>query len=365
MLLKIFVFIVSIPSIVLASSISISVKYSEAANTFVIMDCVSGWWDKTFCQDEGGAYQRYWIDRFGLSPEEQALLKKYDALRQQYYKGLGLPKDDIGPYKDVLFAKKSGMNEDQIAPAFYGSDNLDQAFKKLEKILAKDDFEFLRNFYSHFKPKYEVLLKDSEPFKTKVEDLNKKIRNKNYSSFFSKISKYYSVDENMNYVVLYNWYPPLDRDSAFPADKFLVFQQNPKKHIKTKDEDVIFHEIVHTISARQPQKQKEAISNAFLKSCPSVNDKIVGQYRGRILEEPLAVAIGQIEFLKEFFPERLKLDSKLYNNPWISSFAKLVHPIVKDELMKNLNFSEETGKKLGFLCNEFFQASSFMESAQK
>jgi hypothetical protein len=366
MIKKIFLTLLVVwPNLAIASSISISAKYREAANTFVIMDCVSGWWDKTFCQDDGGAYQKYWTEHFGLTGEDQDLLKKYDSVRQRHYKGLGLPRDDFGPFKDGLFAKRTGISEDRLAPAFYSSDTLEQALEKLRTEVSQEDLGFLKSFYEHFKPKYQKLLRESEPFKKKAMELNRKLQNKKYAAFFSMISRYYSVSENMNYEVLYAWFPPLERDSASPTDKFLVFQQNPIKHIHSDDEDIVFHEIIHTLSARQPQKQKEEISKIFLEACPSLTEKFVGTNRGRILEEPMAVAIGQIQFLKETSPSRLKWDSKLYNNPWINVFAKLIHPVVEDDLTKKRQFSVETGKKLGFLCNEFFQASTLMSESQK
>jgi hypothetical protein len=147
------------------------------------------------------------------------------------------------------------------------------------------------------------------------------------------------------------WYPPLSKDFATPVDKFLVMQKNPIKHIDWPDEDIVFHEIVHTLSVRQPQKQKEEISNAFLDLCP-MKDKFPKLFGGNLLEEPMAVVVGQILFLKRFFPDRLKWDSKLYNDPWVSSFAKLIYPVVENEIERKQIFSVETGKKLGFLCKE-------------
>ncbi|MDO9183062.1 MAG: hypothetical protein Q7U04_11670, partial [Bacteriovorax sp.] len=359
MIKKIFLFLLLLfPLLGEAGSISISAKYSEAANTFVIMDCLSGWWDKTFCQDDGGEFQKYWAKRFGLTSEDRDLFKQYDVVRQKYYKGLGLPKDDIGPFKDGLFSKRSGITEDQIAPSFYSSDTLEQSYGKLEKVIKQEDLVFLKSFHKHFKVNYQILLSESEPFRNKTKELNRKLQDKKYADFFAKISRYYSVAENMKYEVLYTWFPPLDRDSASPTNSFLVFQQHPIKHIDSDDEDIVFHEIIHTISARQPQKQKEEISKTFLEACPNIKEKFIGLYRGRVLEEPMAVTIGQIIFLKKFFPKRLKWDSKLYNNPWISEFAKLIYPVIESELDQNNIFSVETGKKLGFLCNEFFQASN-------
>lgn len=351
-----------LPTLSNASSISISARYSEAANTFLIMDCLSGWWDRTFCQDKGGGVQEYWTKKFGLIAEDQILFKKYDDIRKRYYKGLGVAKDDIGPYADGLFAKKSGITEDLLAPLFYSSNNLQEALAKVKKLVSDDDFIFLQSFYEHYKTKYQVLLDESTPFKKKVQELNKKLQNKKYNKFFSQIANYYQVSENMKYEVLYTWFPPLESDSASPTNNFLIFQQNPIKHINSKDEDIIFHEIIHTLSARQSQKQKEEISKIFLDACPSVNNKSLAIYGGRILEEPMAVTIGQILFLKKFFPERLKWNSQLYNNPWISSFAKLINPIIEKELDQKLYFSVETGKKLGFLCNELFSAANFMNA---
>lgn len=353
------------PVFVQANPISISAKYSEAANTFTIMDCLSGWWDKGFCQDDEGAFQRYWVERFGLNKEDYDFFVEYDNFRQRYYKGLGLPKDEPGPFGDGLFSKKSGIAEDLIAPIFYSSSTVDQAFKKLEKIITQEDLKFLKDFYKRFESKYQLLLVESEPFKNKAIELNKKLQNKKFKKFFSKVTRYYSVSEKMNYEVIYTWFPPLDRDTASPTNSYLVFQQNPIKHIKSQDEDIVFHEIIHTISARQPQKQKEDISTAFLDMCPGIREKFIGVYRSRILEEPLAVAIGQIIFLREFYPDRLRWDSKLYNNPWISGFAKLIFPIIENELDQKLYFSTDTGKKMGFLCNEFFEANKLMNEMKK
>lgn len=365
MVKKLFFLLLILPITGFAGSVSISAKYREAANTYIIMDCLSGWWDKTFCQDDDGEFQRYWTERFGLSDEDREFFKKYDNFRHRYYKGLGLPKDKAGPFGDGIFSKTSGITEDLITPIFFGSDTLEQAYEKLKAIISEEDLTFLKSFYQRFQPKYQVLLNESEPFRKKTKELDRKLQNKKYKTYFSKITKYYSVSEDMKYEVLYTWFPPVDRDTASPTNSFLVFQQNPIKHIDSEDEDIVFHEIIHTISARQNQKQKEEISNVFLEVCPGIRDKFLGSCRIRVLEEPLAVVLGQILFLKEFFPTRLRWDFKLYNNPWISEFAKLISPVIEQELNQKLKFSVETGKKMGFLCNEFFEASKLMNESKK
>ncbi|MES2801348.1 MAG: hypothetical protein V4654_02550 [Bdellovibrionota bacterium] len=341
-----------------ASTVTITAKYREAANIFTIMDCASGWWDKSFCYDDGQIQEEF-KTRFGISDQDKTLFKKYDELRKKYYRGLGAPKEDTGPYSDGIFAKKSGIKEDLIAPAFYSSDKLDEALLKLKSVLSADDLDFLKSFYITFEPKYKTFLEESVPFKAAAAKLNKILSDKRFQKFYAKILDYYSVSEDLNYVVLFTWFPPLDHDSASPSDQFLILQKNPKKHIDWTDDDVVFHEIVHTVSARQPLKQKEDISKVFLKYCPIENK--FGKYKNtKALEEPMAVVIGQILFLKEFFPNRVRIDTKLYNDPWVSSFSKIIYPTIENDFKNNKKFSENTGEALGRLCEESFKAAKII-----
>jgi len=101
-----------------------------------------------------------------------------------------------------------------------------------------------------------------------------------------------------------------------------------------------------------------------LDACP-IDGKFPKEQKGKILEEPMAVAVGQVLFLKEFFPKRLRWDSKLYNNYWISSFAKLIYPVVEDDFAQKAFFSTKTAAKIGFLCNELLQTSGLLEQAKK
>lgn len=343
-----------------SAQVKISAHYREAADIFSTMDCVSGWWEGSFCSD-GDLFQKIWKERFGLSQEDQALFKQYDVVRSRYYRGKGAPKEDTGPYSDGLFAKKSGIAEDLLAPAFLSSSTIPEALKKLESVTNSEDLLFLKNFYQHFQPSYQKILNESGAFQKKVQTLNKQLRNPKYQKFFGKISQYYAVNEELSYEVLFTWFPPVPRDHASPTDRFLVLQQNPVEFLQDDDQDVVFHEIVHTLSARQPQEQKQEISKAFLSLCP-VENKFGKYQKGKILEEPLAVAIGQILFLKEFYPDKLKWDSKLYNNPWISAFGKNISPLIESELAKKKRFTESTGRKLGFLCSELLQASELLQN---
>ncbi len=339
--------------------VSIEAKYREAGNAFDILDCVSGWWDFSFCND-GGSYQEEWKKRFSISNDDKVLFNQYDALRKKYFQGLGLPKQEFIP-DDGIFAKRASLTEDLVAPAFYSSNSLDEAYSKLSKIIDEADLKFLQAFHNHFRPKLQTLLNESKAFKKAAESLNRELQDKRYQKFFKKVSSYYGIQLDIEYEVLFSWWPPIERDNASPTGQYLVLRKNPIKHLSWDDKDIVFHEVVHTISARQPQEKKYSLSKKFLENCP-VEARMP---RGHILEEPLAVAIGQIYFLSLFHPGSIRWESKLYSKPWISSFAKVIYPLIKEEIESGKKFSADTAAGLGKLCNEYLGAAETLKTAVK
>jgi hypothetical protein len=92
-----------------------------------------------------------------------------------------------------------------------------------------------------------------------------------------------------------------------------------------------------------------------LNLCP-LKEKFPPHFKTKLLEEPMAVVVGQVLFLKKFFPARIKWDAKLYGDPWVSSFAKIIYPVIENDFKEHRVFSVETGKSLGFLCGEIVRA---------
>lgn len=357
-MIRLIILLIILPVTVSAEKISITAHYREAANVFLIMDCVSGWWDKTFCYDDG-AYQLEWKKLFGISNDDFESFKKYDQIRKKYYRGMGASKEDAGAFDDGIFPKKAQINEDLLAPSFYGSAHLDEAYEKLTSIMSKDDLDWIKIFYKKFQPRYQKILDESKVFAAKAKIQSKALSNKRYSDFYTQILQYYGVLEKLQYEVIYTWFPPLNRDLAVPVDRFLVLSKNPTTQLNWNDEEVIFHEIVHTISVRQSQEQKEKLSKMLLASC-AIDQHFPKGKKNRILEEPMAVVLGQILFLEKFFPERLKLDSTLYRDRWVSDFAIKIYPTIKAEFESGKRFSVETIKKLVPLCNEQLKIADYL-----
>src|SRR5262249_13757064 len=136
------------------------VTYREAANVFEILDNLSNWWSGK-CDPE---YRAYWVERFGVTPEDEQRFASYKAIRKRYY--------DYGPSaeptppkpEDVLFAPRKPP--DRIAEAFYGAQTVAEALAALAAFTTVEDRTFLEQFYAAYRAQCQALLEESEAYAT-------------------------------------------------------------------------------------------------------------------------------------------------------------------------------------------------------
>jgi hypothetical protein len=328
------------------SIVSFEVTYSDVANTFDIIDNVSNWWPG-FCEEE---YRKYWERKHPVSEQDLKLFGEYKAIREKYYDVSDQSEPDPSKNRNGVFAFQSILTSDPIAEAFYNAKTWDDAFNSLSKKLSPDELNFLRLFYSVFSQKVQPLLEESKVFMRVAQSVRKKVRTKSSQDFFSKVANFYGVASTVNYSVQYVWWPPIDRTNASPTGRFLVMRYNPIKHLNDAeaDVDVAFHEVVHTISAMQTYEQKQSLSKAFLDKCP-----VQGRLKkSTLVEEPLAVIIGQAIYTKKFDPKNFSYTAKWYNEKWINLFSKLAYPYVSEAFQRGERLNEKMMANLGILCKD-------------
>ncbi len=337
------------------AAVSFKASYRESASRFQILDCVAQWWDH--CTDDG-EYRNEWIRRFGaLNDRDLELFENYKSLREKYLVS-GNGSSDPLLREDGFFARGSAAQEDPIQFIFFASPTPSEAFLKLEILVAPAELEWLKSFYDYFEPRTSVLLEESRaPFQKWASELTTRLAHPGYPRFFRKISAFFGVVADIEYEVLVTWWPPIRRNTASPVDRYLIFQKNPVIHMAENDLEIVFHEVVHTISARQPKAQKQELTRKFLGMCP-VKDRLK---RGTILEEPLAVALGQIAFLEKFEPKTLKFEKGLYRNAWISAFAKAIYPILKSEMHLGRSITHGFVEKAANQCEELVRAAELLK----
>jgi len=333
------------------AGVQIEVAYREPADIFDIMDSVSQWWPG-FTEVE---YQKYWDKKFGSDEKDKELFKKYGSFREKYYNDPDQKEKDPLKNRNGFFSTLGSINADPVAEAFYSSSSMAEAFGKLKKIITPKEFGFLKDFYKHFEPRYSQLTTESKKVFPKAVTLVKKSTSrKGIREYLERVADFYNVKVDVTYTVIYVWWPPLNRTYASPTGKYLVMRYNPIKHSKYDDSDIVMHEIIHTISAKQSLKQKKTLTKEFLNKC-SINGKMESL---RILEEPLAVIFGQMLFIKQFIPNKFRFDSNWYSKPWISMFAKLSMPVVEENFKAGKSINDNLIPRLSKICAEAVQVST-------
>ena len=159
------------------AGVTLSAAYSEAANVFQLLDCVSGWNREpgdadSGCEDDG-AYESDWRRRFGaFSADDEAALKGYRALRRAHVHDPDQEQDDPLKNRNGFFATKGAETADPVASAFYAADRLEDAYSQAAKTLSAGELASLRRFHERFREKVQVYLAESQPFKAAAAKLN-------------------------------------------------------------------------------------------------------------------------------------------------------------------------------------------------
>lgn len=314
---------------------SFQATYRETANLFHLLDCVSDW-NRSHCHDDG-AYRRDWEGRVGSKPDDAELFDGYSRIRQKYFR----LESNQG-----LFLSTSILEYDPLANSFYASDTLEGAMVRLQSLLAADELEFLRRFYAHFHERAQVYLADSAPFVQAATASNQTLQNPDYDSFFRDAARFYGVQSAPRFTSLLVWWPLPNRNNAIPSGEHLILRKNPGALSGSSDADIFFHETVHTLSARQTPGQKDALTAAFRSRC-SEHAQPNDTY---LLEEPLAVAIGQMLILKRSDPSRFTRENDWYQNAWVNRFAPAIFPEIEEAFSIGQNLDVALAQKLGDIC---------------
>ena len=338
------------------AKVKIEVQYSYSANFFDLMDNVSNWWEG-FTEAE---YQTEWQKKISsLTEKDKKYFDQYRNLRQNYYNDPDQKEKDPLINRNGFFSRVGAVTADPVAEVFYDSQTMEESLRNLSKLLKPEEVEFLRGFYSHFEKRAALFLKESEAFKKILPSLRKSLSGSQVEKYFSDVAAFYEVQPQLVYKVLFVWFPPIKRSTASPTGKYLIMRYNPVEDLEMakSDSDIAFHEVVHAISSQQPLEQKQKITQEFLKICP-VKDRLKPL---TILEEPLAVVFGQAIYLEKFNPQKLDLSKSLYNNPWISTYAKLLLPLLKVEVKTKKTINSGVIQKAASICKELVLASEKIE----
>lgn len=295
-----------------------AVHYRQAADVFELLDNVSDWWPGY----TDARYRSDWIRTIGLSAADDTLLSRYAKLRVRYFDKRGQSNEDPSTSEGGLFTARATLDADPVGDVFYRSATVSEALGRLDGRVAPDDMQFLRYFYAHFERRYLPLVTEHErAVQASLAETNRTLESSTFATWIGALERFFDVPiQEQRYDALYVWWPDSLRVVANPRGRFLVLRALIKPGEKLNVGDVVVHEAIHVIAARQTSVQKRSISDAFLRDCPPT--PAIG--RLSVIEEPLAVVFGNMLFTRTFRPDRYRYAKRWYGDESVDLYAKLL-----------------------------------------
>lgn len=215
----------------------------------------------------------------------------------------------------------------------------------------------LQAFYSHFRPEWETVLAEAQPLDSVAAEIRKQLECPATALYINRVQRFYGTSVNETYPVYVVWWPSVDSTAGKARSGSLYLQINPKDASGAADlSTIVFHELAHFISAHIPPERKEALSKAYLKTCPIPTETNYLAY----LEEPLAIAVGNAGYADFVSHRSLDLAAPWYFDPRSDLLAKLIWPEVRNKLETSSPISLETVSLTASFCARMREASHAM-----
>ena len=327
---------------------SVVVRYREVADVFEILDQVSAWWPEYV----DPAYRAAWTDGHLLQPDDSAFFARYAELRARHFDRAG--QDSHGNFREgsALFTSRSTLLADPVASAFYRSDSLPQALDQLRATLSVEETDFLRSFYAHFASRTSVLAAQTRSLTEGSRSATARtLEDPDVQQYLSLISAIFAPvtdasDGGASFTALYVWWPDTNQTAATPNGGALVLRVRPRAGEVVNSADVVAHETIHVFAARMNEARQQSLSELLLDGCHAP----ASLRRLAILEEPIATALGNIEFRRRFMPQRFSWSRRWYGDAWVNVYARLLQPLLVERLSTGVVLDARFANDAAALC---------------
>jgi hypothetical protein len=325
------------------SAQSITVLYREPAEAFEILDHVSEWWPGYV----EAAYRKHWVDSIGFRTGDSAVFARYAQLREKYFDKRG--QGNSAPRRDGsgLFTDRATLSADPVGAAFYRSETFDAAFDALRTVVTPDDLRFLRTFYARFRPRIVTMVAQTKSLTEASRVATAAtVASADVGAYLDQVRRLFGVDTATPFTALYIWWPDTLQRMASPNGRHLLLRVRPAPGETVNSADVVAHEAMHVLASLMPEVLQRDLSAALLDRCTVPS----GVRRLAVVEEPIATALGNIEFRRRFMPQRFAWGRRWYGDDWVDMSARLLYPVLTAALADGKPLGVAFGRDAGALC---------------
>lgn len=319
------------------AEVRLTIAYSESADLYQTMDNVALWWEGF----NDPRYRQSWEARFGWSEGDQAWANRYAEYRRRSFVD---PSQDLNVATSAhgLFASSisNAQGVDPLSDYFNAQPDVATALRNLETIMSAQDARIVRGFFRHFEPKWRAILAQSAPLEAYAAALRAKMNDAALSRYVDRIAQFYGANAHGEFRVYFTQLPPGVGTSANITSGNVLLLNSPLDVTFEQGEwdTIVAHEFAHYLSSQQPELRKRRLSDRFLAICTLP----AGGNRGWLIEEPLAVAVGQAAYSELVLGRALDPRSNWYFEPWIDVTARTLWPSVMAAIRSGTSLEELT-----------------------
>jgi hypothetical protein len=324
------------------------IVYSESANFFHLADQVALWHRSTTTQ-----FRDYWQERYGFAQADKRWFDGFASIRRKYNpEALTVVsgKDDVS---QNIFTEVD-LKNDPIVDAFFLSQSIPEALKRLDKIIPKEEIQFFREFFQHYNARFQDFQKDSQHYKSGLNALNLELAQFKFDQHLRRVESYFGLKKDAgqtpseryrNYLV---WWPPLARAELAQVGPYIVIRSHPTAHFDQLGAQVAIEGAVRATLRSLEHEQKLLLAQRFSHSC----EVELSSLTPRHLEIPLSLALSRMIFDEEQQKRQFVAAKEWSSDSLVSLMSKLLYPELKRSLFAKEAFAESTLPRAGLLCKE-------------
>lgn len=324
-------------------------SYNESSDVFTILDNLSEWHPNSKRE-----YRIAYQEKFGLKDKDIELFQIYRSFRLRFAKVNSNENSDGFSNYDI--------NLDLISKAFYESETVDEALRKLSKDLKKDDVVFLADFIKHFKPQVSEWVKESQAFKTKVKDLEKTFSKEMVQKTIKDAAKFLG-QKKVDFEIHLAWWPKNVSPVASFYGNHIVLHFNPIDQLRSLNSSVIVEASVAGLIRNLTENEKNNFSKSYFSAC-AIKTKFPGFPSDLYLERPLILALGHYYqgSLKE--KRAFNIFVKWDRNDFANLLGKDFFLLYTHALRNKVSFGADFSTSMGAACQSYVNAFEAMQGAK-
>lgn len=282
------------------------------------------------------SYKQYWNrEKLHQSGDEEHL-ENIKKIRLKYY---CQPKERFFSFND--------KEEDKIKYAFLNSKSYNETYQQLARLLSKSELEQFDECYQYFLARINSAVQSGKGYQNIIEKLNKENNTPEMQNYFKKIRAFYRNKNENNILNIYVvWQPEEGNSGAYYINKNIVLglkASTNRTNLSDRDYydllSVLYHEMMHYHSSMMDAKINFMLSS-MLKESLGLNFNNQPNL-GKIIEEPLAVILGQRVFLRKYRNKYYYTYDNFYQNDWINLMALIAEPLVEEYMTSNREIDKE------------------------